>query len=164
MVCQTPLPDHALGGHGELAILDASLVQFARTIIRRRAARESVLPDVLFGEGAWNMLLDLFVQTANERSVSVTSLCISSGSPNTTALRYIQLLIEHGLISKASHPTDKRSSNVKLTFQGLEKTVVALQRMMAIEDAEARTPFYVIGNESVRDFLKLASSNDRSKK
>lgn len=128
----------------EFVILDGALVQFARGVIQRRIERHAVLPGAMFGEGAWNMLLDLFVKTAHQQSVSVTSLCIASGSPTSTALRYVQLLIECGLIQKTSHPSDKRSSNLTMTFTGLDKTVSTLRRMKAIDLSESPYPSHII--------------------
>lgn len=80
-----------------------------------RRERDNQFPRGLFGEPAWDMLLDLFVNTRRGRTVSVTSLCIASAVPATTALRYIALLEERGLLQRIPAQHDRRVSYVELT-------------------------------------------------
>jgi len=54
------------------------------------------------------MLLDLFVQQRRGRKVIVTSLCIASAAPQTTALRYITLMEAAGLITRSHCASDHR--------------------------------------------------------
>jgi hypothetical protein len=72
----------------------------------------------LFGEPAWDILLDLFIQRLSGRQVSKSSACIASAAPNTTALRWLTLLEEHGLIATKASKTDRRRSYVHLTDKG----------------------------------------------
>lgn len=64
-----------------------------RKILKRRVVRgkffDSFSED-LFRDPAWDMLLDLTLAHTECRRVSVTSLCIASGVPPTTALRWIR--------------------------------------------------------------------------
>src|SRR5690242_16396592 len=48
----------------------------------------------LFGEPAWDIILDIYIHQAKGRSTSITAACIGSHAPATTALRYIDLLCE----------------------------------------------------------------------
>lgn len=57
-----------------------------RKIIRARRARDDVFGKDLFADPAWDILLDLAIARAENKQVSVTSLCIASGVPATTAL------------------------------------------------------------------------------
>ncbi|MEZ5655102.1 MAG: hypothetical protein R3E04_04340 [Sphingobium sp.] len=64
----------------------------AKLALRIRRRRDAIFSDELgassiFGEAAWDMLLDLFVSRSENKRVSVSSLCIASGVPATTALR-----------------------------------------------------------------------------
>lgn len=86
-------------------------------LMRAGRLRAALLPRD-FKEPAWNMLLDLALNSDGYRPVSVTSLCLASGAPDTTALRYIALLERHGLIERRAHPSDRRSDLLRLTSEG----------------------------------------------
>lgn len=87
----------------------------ARKHLEARRARARFLPVDLFGEPAWDLLLDLFVAGEEGKGVSITSACIASGAPSTTALRWIGVLEERGLIVKVPDPEDGRRIYVSLT-------------------------------------------------
>ncbi len=69
-----------------------------RRIIRQRQLRARFFDGDLFADPAWDMLLDLTAARAEHVRVSVTSLCIASGVPPTTALRWIGQMIDGGLL------------------------------------------------------------------
>lgn len=73
------------------------------------ALRDRLAAEFPFGEPARNILLDLALCRLEERRVSVTSACIASGAPWTTALRYIDQLVASGLVHREPHPDDARS-------------------------------------------------------
>lgn len=98
---------------------DQALATIAARELKRRALRSKHLPASLFGEGGWSILLDLFVSHQKGREVSVKSACIASQVPSTTALRYIALLVEQGLITTGEQVDDKRMKLLKLTDKGL---------------------------------------------
>lgn len=98
---------------------DQALATIAARELKRRALRSKHLPACLFGEGGWSILLDLFVSHQKGREVSVKSACIASQVPSTTALRYIALLVEQGLITTGEQVEDKRMKLLKLTDKGL---------------------------------------------
>lgn len=66
------------------------------------------------------MLLDLYVQESGGRRVSVTSACMGSCSPSTTALRHLSSLIDAGYAVREAHSHDGRVSFVRLTRAGVE--------------------------------------------
>lgn len=68
------------------------------------------------GEGAWAILLDLFVN--RDRRISITSACLGSGHPATTALRWLKLLEASDLIARDSDGFDGRKAYVRLTERG----------------------------------------------
>lgn len=91
---------------------------------REREMRTRFFPEDLFGEACWNMLLDLMVQMHKGRQVSVTSACIASRVPATTALRWITVMIDNGLLIRTGDPVDRRRAFVELTphaLNGLSK-------------------------------------------
>jgi DNA-binding MarR family transcriptional regulator len=86
-----------------------------RRIIRHRQLRGKLLPEHLFADPAWDMLLDLAAAKVEHKRVSVTSLCLASGVPMTTALRWIAILSDEGLIERKEDPADRRRVFVELT-------------------------------------------------
>ncbi len=68
------------------------LGMLAREIYKARRLRDAVLPR-LFGEPAWDILLDLFASEAEHIDVSVSSACLAAGVPATTAHRYLIELV-----------------------------------------------------------------------
>lgn len=95
-----------------------------RRIIRQRQQRARFLDADLFADPAWDMLLDLIAARVERKRVSVTSLCIASGVPPTTALRWIGQMVEGGLFVRVCDDTDRRRAFIELT----EKAVDAMAR------------------------------------
>ena len=91
------------------------LAIIAHAEIQARSSRKKFIDADLIGEPAWDMLLDLFVQTVAGRRVSVTSLCIASNGPPTTALRYIGELQNRGLLLREKSKFDNRTSYLSLS-------------------------------------------------
>lgn len=90
-------------------------------IYERRRARSRHFPDPdLFGEPAWDILLDLFIHQARHEKTTVKSACIGSGVPSTTALRWLKLLERDKLLSISDDPTDQRRRLVALTPLGFD--------------------------------------------
>jgi len=92
----------------------------ARATYAKRRKRSAIFGDPeLFGEPAWDILLDLYIAQAEEKPVSVSSACIGSASPPTTGLRWLGVLAEQGLIEREHDPEDQRRVLVHLTEKGL---------------------------------------------
>ncbi|MFB0610866.1 winged helix DNA-binding protein [Aurantiacibacter poecillastricola] len=91
---------------------DAALV---RQIIRQRRIRARFFDENLFADPAWDMLLDLTAARVEHARVSVTSLCLASGVPPTTALRWIGQMTEAGLFERVEDDTDRRRAFVRLS-------------------------------------------------
>jgi DNA-binding PadR family transcriptional regulator len=86
-----------------------------RRIIRQRQLRARFFDGELFADPAWDMLLDLTAARAEHTRVSVTSLCIASGVPPTTALRWISQMNDSGLVCRVEDETDRRRAFITLT-------------------------------------------------
>lgn len=86
-----------------------------RAILRQRRLRNRFFDPALFADPAWDMLLDLMAARLEGESVSVTSLCIASAVPSTTALRWIRTLIDSGLVQRRADPADGRRIHISLT-------------------------------------------------
>jgi DNA-binding NarL/FixJ family response regulator len=96
---------------------DARLV---RRIIHQRQLRARFFDGELFADPAWDMLLDLTAARVEHTRVSVTSLCIASAVPPTTALRWISQLTEVGLFERVEDETDRRRAFIQLTDRACE--------------------------------------------
>lgn len=106
------------------ALPDARLV---RQIIQQRSARAKFLDSELFADPAWDMLLDLTAARVEHKRVSVTSLCIASGVPPTTALRWIGQMVEDGLFERVEDDADRRRAFIDLS----DKAADAMARYFA---------------------------------
>jgi len=101
---------------------------YLKTLVAARADRDTIFQSGLFSDPAWDMLLDLAVAEASGRPISVTSLCIASGAPTTTALRRIDELREAGLIERRADPADRRRIIVELTGTGRQRMEAFVKR------------------------------------
>lgn len=85
-----------------------------------RRLRNQYLPSDLFSDPCWEMLLDLYDAALANAEVTVTSLSAASGVPATTALRRIDELQRHDLITRVEHKDDKRRTIIRLTEAGVK--------------------------------------------
>lgn len=90
--------------------LDDRIVQLrtARDFYRASIRRTDILGPKLASDTVTNMLLALFIAHEEGRSVSVSSLCIASGGPPTTALRQIRRMEEEDLVRRYADAQDGR--------------------------------------------------------
>jgi DNA-binding MarR family transcriptional regulator len=96
---------------GELPPLSAEIV---RAIIRARRLRARYFSEELFADPAWDMLLDLLQAEISQLRVPVSSLCMGAAVPATTALRWINSLVQRGLFIRRADPHDGRRFFVEL--------------------------------------------------
>lgn len=96
----------------------------ANRLLELRRRRNLMLGGALFGEPTWDMLLDLYIAQQNGHKLSVSSLCVASGVPPTTALRKLNMLIDKGLLVRQQAHDDGRRSYISLsdaTFRDMER-------------------------------------------
>lgn len=84
-------------------------------IVRQRRLRERYFEKELFADPAWDILLDLTAARAAHRRVSVTSLCVAAAVPATTALRWVKMMTDMGVLVRVEDPDDKRRVFVALS-------------------------------------------------
>lgn len=101
---------------GSSALAARALQEFNN---RRRRA-ETFGPS-MFGEAAWDMLLALYIVDAWGQRQTVGSLMSLAGVPKTTAKRWLDFLVDHDLVRREWHPTDRRTAFVRLTAKAREK-------------------------------------------
>lgn len=98
-----------------------------RQTIKARRTREQVLGQDLFADPAWDILLQLYACTLEQRRLSVTDVSLAAAVPISTALRWLAKLINDGLIIRRGDHLDGRRSWVELTPKGR----LAMDRIVA---------------------------------
>lgn len=111
--------------NGEAVLNSSSLViqvedlcALADEELRDRSRRAAHFPEALFGEPAWDILLDLYSHACRGLQVSVTSACLAAHVPVTTGLRWIGLLESGGYIQRRPSDKDRRAVILDLTADG----------------------------------------------
>ena len=111
--------------------VDAGMI---RSLIRARRMRSQFFPPSMFADPAWDMLLDLAAAKLEGRAVAVSSLCIASAVPPTTALRWIKTLTDARLFARVADNNDGRRVFIELTDQaqaGMIGYLTQLQRILS---------------------------------
>ena len=106
--------DHEASGHK-----DAELAEHAENLYRERQQRMRFFPSNIFSDPAWDILLDLFINGARNRPISITSACIAGGIPGTTGLRWLGVLEKEGLLVRETSGDDARVTWVRLSPHGM---------------------------------------------
>ena len=109
------LEDAGFGGSAAAARVPLPDPRLVRQVIANRQARGRFFDPALFGDPAWDMLLDLTAAQGEGVQVSVTSLCIAAGVPATTALRWLTQMVESGIFVRLPDPADKRRAFIAMS-------------------------------------------------
>ncbi len=107
---QKSAPDRESARPSDPESLRRNLLDRAAQDYANRRARRQFFPAELFGEPAWDLLLDLFQARLEGKRISVTSACIGADVPLTTALRWIGVLEAEGLVERSRNLNDHRST------------------------------------------------------
>jgi DNA-binding MarR family transcriptional regulator len=119
--------------------LDSLTVAFIERMRRIRLRRNSLVEASIFRDPAWDMLLELYAADHKGKQLSVSSLSYGSGVPLSTALRQLNRLESHGLITRSgdrsdnrrsiAQPTDKARAVVATTVRDLIDNFQSLQHL-----------------------------------
>ena len=112
-LCSQP-PEEAVDTNDELQ-------KEVRKILRTRRLREELFGADLFGDPAWDILLDAFATELSGKRTSVSGLCLASHVPATTALRWVRKLEQDGWLVRTADPLDGRRHWMGLSREGSEK-------------------------------------------
>ncbi len=97
----------------------ASLIDRVERTIFTRQQRVKFFPAELFADPAWDMLIGIFLRELNQQRTTVSSLCVASQVPPTTALRWIRTISDRGMFTRRPDPVDGRRIFVELTDSAL---------------------------------------------
>ena len=110
-----------------IEISDRLLLLAAKDILQKRAVRPKFFGELSGADPDFDILIDLYANQMQMRTVSITSACIAANVPMTTALRHIGQLVEQGWIERTDDPRDKRRSTLSLSNGSMLK----VQRYLA---------------------------------
>ena len=88
---------------------------YARLILAARRRISGFIDADLFADPARDILLDLFVAAEEGMRISISSCCIAAAVPPTTALRWIRMLKNRGLVLESVDPADGRRKWLSLS-------------------------------------------------
>lgn len=111
-------PDHF--GPRSVPLPADSLQDAASYMLRVRKVAKSSFGPVSRSEAAWNLLLALQTMEDAQRGCHIGLAAKSADVPPTTALRALQSLCRHGLVSLRQDPSDRRATLVRMTPFGQE--------------------------------------------
>lgn len=100
-------------------IASQAILALARELYAERRRRHRFFEEDFFGEPAWDILLDLYIASRENRRVPTTSACIGAHVPPTTALRWLRMLEARGLVEREHDGRDGRRTFVGLSEKGL---------------------------------------------
>ncbi|MEN2709444.1 hypothetical protein ACQKOH_10555 [Sphingomonas sp. NPDC092331] len=133
------IPPKPAGGGVAFTGTAADLVE---GVYRARRLRDDAFGPIAgqFREPTWDILLDLYLAAAKGRPVSVSSACIGSGAPQTTAIRHLALLESAGLVVRTPNPMDNRAGIVTLTEEAIRRVDDWARRVRSVWKAETPLP------------------------
>lgn len=103
-------------GGGSLPDAGQHILANAEAAVRRRLLRRQLLGNAeLFGEPAWDMLLDLFINECLDKPVSMSSLCVAAGIPTSSAMKLAQRLCDAGLLYRVPDHRDGRRNFMRIS-------------------------------------------------
>jgi len=109
-----------------------SLAVVARAALSARQKIGHYFEASLFADPARDILLDLFAAGEEGRRISVTSCCVAAGVPSTTALRWIDLLNQKGIVIATPDEKDGRRILLSLSDQSRDAMALYLQTISGI--------------------------------
>lgn len=99
----------------------AALENAKQTVHRRKSRSQLLGAPHLFGEPAWDILIDLFIHHCEDKRVSMSELCLIAGIPASSALRLVHRLCDKQLLDLVPDTNDGRRHFVALTQDTLQR-------------------------------------------
>jgi DNA-binding MarR family transcriptional regulator len=87
-----------------------------KLIIQARRKRAEHFPSAMFADPAWDILLELARAEIQQLRTTTSNLCEAAAVPATTALRWINSMIEDGALARRPDSFDRRRIYVELTY------------------------------------------------
>lgn len=111
---------YASHGVSEIVLSEDELLKVAKSLSFICNSRKTFLDDTLIADPGWFILLNLKIAELTHDKTQISTVCIDSGAPATTALRWINLLESKSLVKIEPDAHDRRRRFVLLTDNGSE--------------------------------------------
>jgi len=93
----------------------------AERLYAERRRRDSLFPDGLFGEPAWDLLLAMFVARDRNQPMILCKAYRAAGVTDTTGRRLLDRMEADGLITRRRAPRSRKMRIVELTDLAIER-------------------------------------------
>lgn len=103
--------------------ISPDLADLAQRLLSERMRRARFFGPDMFAEAGWNIMLDLVLATYRGKRVTVSDASLASGAPHATANRWLQKMVDAGLVLRTADERDGRRIFVELSPDGLEKMI-----------------------------------------
>ena len=112
-----------LGIGRRLGVDHAAMARTVDAMILKRRDRASYFSAELFADPAWDILLALTLAESRQYRLHISQLCERVAAPTTTVGRWVNTLIEEGLVVRRAAVNDKRRIYIELTSDAYARMV-----------------------------------------
>lgn len=121
---------------------DAALAEMARGIVAARRRLASHLDAALFANPGLDIMMFLFAEGVEGGPVTTNACCAAAGVPRTTALRWVKLLQDRGLVDCSDDVSDRRVTMLALTDRARDIVRLWLTEVSPTPPTSAPDPAY----------------------
>ncbi len=121
-------------------VVDTELATLACSIAAARRKLGTHLEASLFANPGLDIMLFLFAEGLHGATVTTNACCAAAGVPRTTALRWIKLLQDRGLVLGSDDLSDRRVTMLALTAAGRSTIRNWLSEITALPLRRADSP------------------------
>ena len=100
--------------------METALETARRAYAERKSRSKMIGSKEIFGEPAWDLLLDLFIHQSNDEDLTVKSACLHVETSENTTLRWLRVLEHNGLLKSHIDPANPEQQLIHLTPAGYE--------------------------------------------
>lgn len=104
----------------------AAAVEEARRHYRLRRMRDQEFGPTLFGEPAWDLLLDLYIAASDPSLISVMGGSIAASVSTKDAAPWLIVLQEHGLVERLHSSTEMSRAVFALSQSAFDRMTLLL--------------------------------------
>lgn len=111
-------------------------LKLLKDLQKQRVLRGDLIECASFSDPAWDIFLDLCAARFSNQKVSVSSACAATDAPFSTALRYVNRLVEEKLAIRYDDPHDKRRNMLELSESGQERIEAYLAELEKLTSSD----------------------------
>ncbi|MEL6874684.1 MAG: helix-turn-helix domain-containing protein [Pseudomonadota bacterium] len=103
----------------------------AKVVLSQNRKRGLFLPQLEWGEPSWYVMLDLFVAEIEKLDTSPAAIAHRNNIPQSSARRYIALMIDRGLLEQVPSETPGQEPGMRLTRSAKHGLVLWIRNVMS---------------------------------